>query len=100
MTAVQAVNTITDTDFLKLVAVAAVRTAIAVASEDPATVSHAARVTLASKIVNSPQNYAQLFALSCAADDAFLALTPAQVAGSYGLSVVQSRISTVYNAYL
>jgi hypothetical protein len=100
MTVVQAYAVVFDTDLLKQVETAAVRVAVAVASESASVDRHTERAELASRIANNPQGYGRVFAWAVISDDAFLALIPSQVSANYQLAQIQNRIAAVYNTYL
>ena len=63
-----AYTTATTQAFLNKVQMAIVSAAIAIANEGTGVANHAARAALASKILQNPQGYAQLFAVGVAAD--------------------------------
>lgn len=100
MTVKQAYDLTGDPDYMKIVETAAVRVALAVASEAATVDRHTERAALAAAVVRSPLQWASIFRLSLVADDTLLGLLLGQVNTSYQLPQIESRISAVWNAYL
>lgn len=97
MTTSQSYRVITDTDWQQLVTYAIIRTALNVYSESGATTGHAARASLATRVLNSPTGFTPIFSLHIGCDDTFLALTVPQGVG-LSLAAAETRVSAVWNA--
>ena len=82
-------NIATDANTLHQVTVAAVRAAEDIYAEDPATVGHAARKTLATAVVNAPDTYAYRFVLACGVDPTIVAAGNKNLADSDVLNAIK-----------
>lgn len=79
-----------------VVTFAILRTAVAVFSENPATVGHIARAALATAVANNPSGYVARFAYLICCDDAFIALTVPQ-GNALSPAAAETRVSAVWN---
>ena len=87
-----AYSTATTQAFLNKVEMAIVSAAIAIANEGAGVANHAARAALASKILQNPQGYAQLFAVGVAADG---------VTDNSSIdTALDTRVSGIFNSYI
>lgn len=75
-------------DHIATVQVAAVRAALDIAAEAPATLNHANRVTLARNVLLNPEHYAKLMIWAVA-----------QVAANTSDAAILSAVAGVWNAY-
>jgi hypothetical protein len=84
----------TNTIFLQRIAISLVKAAIAISSEATGTANHANRVALAKAVVNSPDNFATLFAVGITGQLAVgpdpTIITDAQIDG---------QVSGIWNTY-
>ena len=78
-------------EFIKSVQMAAVKAAIAIANEDPATPGHAERANFAVQVLHNPEVYAQRMAFGIAS-----LLSDEKQASD---SNVNAQVAAVWNAY-
>jgi hypothetical protein len=81
----------TDGNFVSKVQQAAVKAAIAVASEDAGTTAHAKRVVFGNKILNNPRGYAELLAKGVA--------TNASISLSSSDNDIEFTVNSMFTAY-
>jgi hypothetical protein len=85
-----------DSGFQVQVRIAMVTAALAVMAEDPATASHAARVTLAEKILSDPMGMTSRIALAAVTNGAIAAQAAAQTPSPD--SDIQFTVNSIFTA--
>lgn len=83
-------NVAINESFIQPVTIAMLNAAVAISAELSSTAGHAQRFALATKVLASPDSYAQQFALAAVADD----VTTAGISDS----ALQTRINAIWSA--
>lgn len=94
------VTAASDSTFVNVVRAAMFKYALEVVAEDPTTAQHDNRVTLAGKVLASPDGYVQQFALACAVIGGVIMANIRPMTDDQIDAAVDQGVAGVWNAFL